>query len=301
MVPSLERNTVNQAATVADIRFRQVMDNLALMAASPGELPSYAAVGEGAQNVTDQINFSAATLWTKATFKGFSMDTDQLMYEQIVAPPWTLDPVFDQDQLAALHAAFRWAVFGPPPPDSKAKQKLDLFQVSRDLAKLPPDWLCSGKLKDVPRCALYKSHHKGTWVWVTPEGMEGLSAFTLIIQDIATVDSSKLNFVPPALDVKITFGKDAANGQKAPTLEATVNQDVRPWVVRSDDGTYNKVKAIVATPPPGMGLPAVAVFTLDPSIVLQTSQAPNADGTLVPPAPGASVYTAPSTETIRRS
>ena len=172
MAKMLEQNTINQASTITDIRFRQVIDNLALIACHPDELPSYAAVGEGTQSFTEQWSCSAATLWTKATFKGFSSETLGLGYEQIIQPAWTLDPIFDQDQLAALHAAFCWVVYGPPPPDSNAKKVLDLFQVFRDLAKLPRGWLRCGKLGDVPHCAVYKAHNKGNRVWVTPEGMQ---------------------------------------------------------------------------------------------------------------------------------
>jgi hypothetical protein len=50
----------------------------------------------------------------------------------------------------------------------------------------PRGWYGVGGKKDVPKCACYVGCHGCTYVWVTPEGMEGLARFTMGGLDLAT-------------------------------------------------------------------------------------------------------------------
>jgi hypothetical protein len=73
------------------------------------------------------------------------------------------------------------------------------------LVRLPQGWLHIGRLCDVPLTACYKDHCGDTWVWVMPDGIEGLAGFTLVLQDIATLNvtpsdgSVPPNITPPLL------------------------------------------------------------------------------------------------------
>jgi len=53
---------------------------------------------------------------------------------------------------------------------------------------LPIGWFQVGCEEDVPPDACYVSSICGTWVWVTADGIDGLSQFTLAIIDMATTD-----------------------------------------------------------------------------------------------------------------
>jgi hypothetical protein len=87
----------------------------------------------------------------------------------------------------------------PAPP--KPSFHLD---VARQLAALPQGWLHVGRGCRFPKNALYKARCGDTVVWVTPEGMAGLSQFTLVMLDIATVDPTSLPIAYPRVTVNIT-------------------------------------------------------------------------------------------------
>ncbi len=65
------------------------------------------------------------------------------------------------------------------------------YNKDRLAAALRPGWFAAGRRKDVPRCACYVGHYGDSYVWVTPQGMDGLTSFTLVILDIATTASPK--------------------------------------------------------------------------------------------------------------
>src|SRR5476651_1573508 len=88
---ALQRHTAHQVASVADLRFQEVMDNFAVVAANPATLPSYAPVVEGSAMVNDSWNFDAKSAWTKAGFKGFSAETLALTGTRSPQPYWTVD------------------------------------------------------------------------------------------------------------------------------------------------------------------------------------------------------------------
>jgi hypothetical protein len=277
---SLERHTVNQVATITDTRFREVLNNLAATAANPGVLPSYAPIGDGVATVGDTFTFDAKTALQRATFKGFNSETIGLMGAFNPQPQWTIDPVATSEQLEALQAAMKWVVCGPAPADSGAKARLDKFQVTKTLQALPHGWLCFGGRKDVPHHAIYSGHCKDVWVWVTPAGMEGLSRFTLVVQDIATVDVTSLTPEQPNLTLKIKrLGKDGKDTSDSTTIEATIKNEVRPLIVRGKDGEpRNQIKEIIASAPPGLDLKEKNErFILPADYTLLTTQLPNID------------------------
>jgi hypothetical protein len=51
---------------------------------------------------------------------------------------------------------------------------------------LPRDWFSVGTEDDVPCDACFVAHYCDTYVWVTPDGMDGFTRFTITILDLAT-------------------------------------------------------------------------------------------------------------------
>jgi hypothetical protein len=123
--------------------------------------------------------------------------------------------VADYTQLEAMRCACRWVLAGPEQcePDCLhilADPEKDMspgphFGVANRLERLPHGWLRVGRLCDVPAGALYQDHCGDTWVWITPDGLEGLAGFTLVLQDIATLNvtpsdgSTPTSKTPPVL------------------------------------------------------------------------------------------------------
>lgn len=99
---------------------------------------------------------------------------------------------------------------GPEPLDDRqtplarevAREVNDIIQ---DLQKVPAGWFGVGRWHDVPKNARYVAHEGKTYVWVSPENVEEMSKFTMLILDIAsavqepeslTVQGGGLSFSP---------------------------------------------------------------------------------------------------------
>lgn len=98
----LLRSTLNQARTITDIEYDQVLTNLAMVQANPDVLPCFAVVGTGGTGVTDQATANTELEWDPATLarKLFGLNASRQVEEQ-----WTLAPVVNPDKLRALRAA----------------------------------------------------------------------------------------------------------------------------------------------------------------------------------------------------
>jgi hypothetical protein len=51
---------------------------------------------------------------------------------------------------------------------------------------IPMRWYCVGRKHDVPKEASYVAHYRDVYVWVMPQGLEGLTLFTMTVIDLAT-------------------------------------------------------------------------------------------------------------------
>jgi hypothetical protein len=210
---ALKRDTLRQAGSSADLRYHEVVENLAMIAANPAFLPSYSSIYAGTTDVSDTIQLSSQSVLS-CTLAAAGRSVTVLATETLDVPSsrtikenWTLDPVIVPEKLVAMRCACRWVLFGPghlcegcaglrkyqpgDPPNY-------YFDVADKLAGLPSDWLHVGKCGDVPRNACYQANCHGTYVWVTPDGMEGLSQFTLILQGLARVALESVYFPQPA-------------------------------------------------------------------------------------------------------
>ena len=91
MAPWLKHYALNQAMTVSDMRYKQVMYDLAAVANNRGVLPSFALTGGGAANFTRTVSLDTATIWDQAV-KGFSRETLGGFGQANPELQWTLDP-----------------------------------------------------------------------------------------------------------------------------------------------------------------------------------------------------------------
>src|SRR5690242_3030591 len=79
---SLERNTLRQAGSLTDLRYREVMENFARIAANPTYLPSYSSIYAGTTDITGVAQVAGDSFWTRAFTKApftattFSQDLD---------------------------------------------------------------------------------------------------------------------------------------------------------------------------------------------------------------------------------
>jgi hypothetical protein len=201
---ALERHTLSQVATPTDIRYQQVLDNLAMVAHDPAALPAYSSIFAGTTQITDTAQLASTTSF------GPPGNGGQIVSPQFtrgVSENWTLDPINAPEQLEAVRCACRWVVYGEEiachdcvgllASPEQAPYPGRHFGVADDLAKLPVGWLRVGRRRDVPAKARYSAQCGDSWVWVMPEDTQALADFNLILQNIARVDinSTTLQFI----------------------------------------------------------------------------------------------------------
>jgi hypothetical protein len=169
----LEGYAVNQALSLSEQRYQEVMDNLAVVAHNEGTLPVFSLSDSGSVNVQDVVQFDPKTVWN---LTGFFQQVLSTFGKHSPEMAWTFDPVTDPIQLAALHYACQWAVRGGPElglpyemlrgtryddifpcPGSDNPYRLwPHFDVAWRLEKHQNRWLHRGCRKDVDSRAGYK-------------------------------------------------------------------------------------------------------------------------------------------------
>ncbi len=207
---ALHRQTLQQAESLTDLRYQEVMENLAMIAANPATLPSFSSIYAGTADVSDTVSGNSVTTLTRALSKpvgsatNISSESTDVMFSRTVKENWTLDPVVVPEKLRALRAACWWVLCGREsvtgdydvyltryrpkgtpgaPPDGDVPGYY--FDVANRLESLGRCWIHVTDRKGVPANAAYQAHCGTVYVWVAPEDVPQLSEFTLVIQGIA--------------------------------------------------------------------------------------------------------------------
>jgi hypothetical protein len=260
---SLQRHTLAHIETIADLRYREVLENLALIDAVPASLPFYATIYTGTTRLSDQqMMTSSAVFGREAVTKGSVLIgtmtrvqqgvLDTPMQRQVVSN-WTLDPITGPEKLLAMRAACKWVLCGPDSLDDAERQIVKgwdpeahmppghYFDFEKDLKKLPCDWLGRGCLAQVPVHAAHVAHYHDRWVWVMPEGMEGLSAFSLIMSNIARLKTDEMYF-PKAETRTVSFVDATPRNNPKMKVTVTAYADREGRLVAGEGKTAEPVK-----------------------------------------------------------
>jgi hypothetical protein len=160
------RRTVN---ALPDLQYQQVIDNLAKIVANPGFLPYLAIAGQGSVQVTDN---GSSMLGLNTVSNVPVPGTLSMGTSRNVTGTWSLGTVTSPEKIRSMQAIYLRAVRGRAAGDPAI------------------GWLKVGGRGDVPRQVSYAGHFEDVFVWVMPEGIEGLSDLTLAIMDIATSEDS---------------------------------------------------------------------------------------------------------------
>ena len=195
---SLRTNTVCSTDTLTDLNYQQVMDNLARFVHNPSSMPSIAIISAGTVTVGDQksINGNATYAPTLAFFQqqGAGMPIVNMLFNpnasRTVTENWSMMPVTDIDNLRRIRCAFQLVVLNGGQTGNCEEclamlKRFYLGETDRMECEVPTGWFMVGGKKDVPKDACHVGHHCGTYVWVMPEGVEGLTRFTMNILELA--------------------------------------------------------------------------------------------------------------------
>ena len=155
--------TVN---AIPDLQYQQVIDNLAKIASNPGFLPYLAVAGQGSVQVTDNGNSALSLNLSNSVLVGTG--TVGIGASRNVTGTWTMGTVTSPEKIRSMQAVYLRALRGVREGDPAFA------------------WLQLGSKQDVPKQASYVGRFENTFVWVIPDGVDGLSELTLAIMDIAT-------------------------------------------------------------------------------------------------------------------
>jgi len=187
----LERHTISQARTLADVHMQQVVDNLAMFVDSPDSLPFFSVAGTGQTNVRQDYGINGAFSW--------DLISRVWLFDKVSTTPtttnssqdqWTTASVIYPEELKIMRCAYQRTA-------GHSCQECDVILQSffkdnaYEMLSMQPGWYCVGKHCDVPSHARYVGHFRSTYVWVTDEGLDGLSRLTIAMLDIGTAEIIK--------------------------------------------------------------------------------------------------------------
>lgn len=196
---ALRDDTVRTTNTLADLQFKQILDNVARFQCNPDTMPSFAVASAGTVSILDTAGAGTSPTYsptlTFAQQGGGALPILSLLFpftaSRAVTENWSLTPVTDADNLRRLRCAYRLLVMGEATPNYEfcAKQMKEFFagEEADTVNYYPPrGWYGVGGKKDVPKGACYVGCYCDTYVWVLPGGMNSLSLFTMGALDLAT-------------------------------------------------------------------------------------------------------------------
>lgn len=115
----LRQRTINQADTLPEMQFQQVLNNLAQFAVNPATLPWHVNLKEGTSQITDSLSAGAAVDLGPPT-----ETLPQLFGSRTVVAQWGMAPVIDASELRLLRIAYRRAFGAPDMPTPEFLEEL---------------------------------------------------------------------------------------------------------------------------------------------------------------------------------
>jgi hypothetical protein len=208
----LRFTTMRLSETVPDLQERQVIENLARIAASPAALPYYTIINGGTASISD--NGSGGLYALTLQHHVFPSGTLEASASRTVTGNWTLNPMINPDRLRAMRAAYHIAL-GAEHIDPVDEKKLEAILKDQKDLQIPRGWICVGKKRDVPHGACIVSHCGKTYVWVVPGRSKDFADFALFMLNIAT-------WVPPPTKAQPAL---------SPRIEAIPPRETQPGEV----------------------------------------------------------------------
>lgn len=202
-IAQLSRETTLQAPTVTDIYYSQVLGNIAALHESPELLPYFSVAGTSVNQIQlalqmqGSIGIDLLTNIPKSAFAWY-LDKTSLAPQgsEQKTDSWTSATTTDPDELYLMQSAYLKAMGSTDATRDAALRNFFGDSTSSRYHFINPGWFAIGCKDDMPKCVCHYACRGNTYVWVTEDGMRGLSQFTLAILDIATAATT--NHVAPA-------------------------------------------------------------------------------------------------------
>ena len=187
----LLRSTSQTQKSMSDLRYKHILDNLAMMVRNPAAVPNPVAINGGVVQISD-----IGTAIGNITQNPFGSRTFQyflgLTGSRTVSEQWSLTPLQNPEKLRLMRYAFQLLLNSDLVHYDDGEEKLRAFLGDEDFATaIPKGWFCVGKKHDVPRNARYCGSYHGVYVWVMDDQLDGLSRFYLTILRIALLEANQ--------------------------------------------------------------------------------------------------------------
>lgn len=193
----LSKHTVAANLTTADIYYQQVLNNVARFVVNPASMPSFSVIAAGTVNIEDAHEGSISPTYSPTLSAvqqgGGALPILSILFglnaRRSVTENWSTAPVTDSDNIRRMRCAFQLLVGVETSDCDQCTERLKGFILGGTESfecMLPRDWYGIGTEDDVPCDACFVAHYCDTYVWVTPDGMDGFTRFTITILDIAT-------------------------------------------------------------------------------------------------------------------
>ncbi len=183
----LNRSTLYQASTLADLHFQQVLDNVARFAVNPYTMPYFAYAGSGTTQVADGGTISPTISWAPHSVS----EMLGLSANRTITDGWSVVPTTNPDKLFAMRCCYQRLVLAPTDWCDDCENKL--------AAMLPKDFpsILDATFRPAGSASEGKSRFQTgpatSVIAAKPmpgcrrEGWTGSNAITLTILNIATL------------------------------------------------------------------------------------------------------------------
>jgi len=187
----LLRSTNQTQQTMSDLRYKHILDNLAMMVRNPATVPNPVAINGGVVQISDNATGAGNITWNP-----FGVKITQyflgLAGSRTISEQWSLTPLQNPEKLSLMRYAFQLLLGSDLVQRNGGGEKLRAFLGDEEFATaIPRGWFHVGTKHDVPKDARYCGSYHDVYVWVMDDGVYGLSRFYLTILRIALLEANQ--------------------------------------------------------------------------------------------------------------
>jgi len=178
---------------MSDLRYKHILDNLAMMVRNPATVPNPVAINGGVVQISDNGTGMASFIWNPLTKPGTPVQyLLGFTGSRTVSEQWSLTPLHNPEKLQLMRCAYQLLLDSDLVYRDDTEQKLRAFLGDEEFARaIPKGWFGVGTKHQVPRDARFCGSYHDVYVWVTDDGLDGLSRFYLTILRIALLEANR--------------------------------------------------------------------------------------------------------------
>jgi len=179
---------------MSDLRYKHILDNLAMMVRNPATVPNPVAINGGVVQISDNVSGAGNITWNPPFAP---MGTPHQYFlgltgSRTVSEQWSLTPLQNPQKLSLMWYAFQMLLDCDLVLYDDGERKLHDFLGDEEFATaIPKGWFHVGTKHDVPKDARYCGSYHDVYVWVMDDGVDGLSQFYLTILRIALMEANQ--------------------------------------------------------------------------------------------------------------